>query len=234
MPEARAVQEMFAGVADRYDRANRILSLGIDVRWRKAVIRCAGVRPRERALDVCAGTGDLSLELARAGAEVVGADFCPPMLRHAARKSAARTAPPHYVTADALHLPFPDASFDLATVAFGIRNVADPLGGLCEMARVVRPGGRVVVLEFCKPRIPLVRTAYFFYFRRVLPRLGRWITRDRGGAYDYLPDSVMAFPERGEFLELMNRAGLLAPTARYLSCGIAALYRAERADRSVR
>lgn len=228
MPDAGMVQEMFARVADRYDRANRILSLGIDRSWRRAAIRMAGVGAGERALDVCAGTGDLALALEQAGAEVVGADFCAPMLRHAAQKGLARARAPQWVAADTLALPFPDASFDLATVAFGIRNVADPVAGLVEMARVVRPGGRVVVLEFCKPRIPLVRGAYFFYFRRILPRLGRWISKDTGGAYDYLPASVLEFPERAGFLELMTRAGLDRPKARYLSCGIAALYRAER------
>jgi demethylmenaquinone methyltransferase/2-methoxy-6-polyprenyl-1,4-benzoquinol methylase len=134
---------------------------------------------------------------------------------------------PDFVTADALRLPFEDDAFDGATVAFGIRNVSDPVAGLAEMARVVRPGGRVVVLEFARPRVPVFAAAYLFYFRRVLPRLGRWISGDRGGAYDYLPDSVMAFPERGEFSRLMTAAGLESPHFRTLTGGIAALYRAE-------
>lgn len=233
MPEAELVQQMFARVANRYDRANRLLSLGIDVRWRKAAIAVAGLRPGERALDVCCGTGDLALALRRAGASTVGTDFCQPMLRHAQQKSAAldpQRRPEAWLAADTLALPFDDASFDLVTVAFGIRNVADPVAGLREMARVVRPKGRVIVLEFCKPRVPLVRQAYFLYFRHVLPRLGRWISGDRGGAYSYLPASVMAFPEREAFLDLMREAGLVAARARYLSLGIAAVYRAERPD----
>ncbi|MBI5849945.1 MAG: bifunctional demethylmenaquinone methyltransferase/2-methoxy-6-polyprenyl-1,4-benzoquinol methylase UbiE [Planctomycetes bacterium] len=231
MPDAAMVQQMFARVADRYDRANKVLSLGTDRRWRNAVAAVAGLSAGERVLDVCAGTGDLTLALARRGAAAVGADFCAPMLVHARRKGAAVDAasrPRAWLAADALALPFDDASFDLATVAFGIRNVADPVAGLREMARVVRPGGRVVVLEFCKPRVPLLRTIYFCYFRHVLPRLGRWITSDKGGAYSYLPASVMGFPEREAFLDLMRQAGLVQPRARYLSLGIAAVYRAER------
>jgi demethylmenaquinone methyltransferase/2-methoxy-6-polyprenyl-1,4-benzoquinol methylase len=226
MPEAGMVRSMFARVADRYDRANRVLSLGIDITWRSAAIKVAALKPGERVLDVCCGTGDLALAMAKKGAQVTGTDFCPPMLSHALRKSKARPLP--WLAADTMSLPFPDASFDLATVAFGIRNVADPVAGMREMARVVRPGGRVVVLEFCKPKLPIVRSAYLFYFRRILPTLGRWVSKDRDGAYDYLPASVMAFPERGEFLALMTRAGLSTPSARYLSCGIAAVYRAER------
>lgn len=228
MPDAAAIQRMFAEVAPRYDRANRILSLGIDVLWRRRTVAVAGVTPGERALDVCAGTGDLSLALAGAGARVVGADFCAPML-DLARGKAARCAGevPRFLCADALALPFPDASFDLATVAFGIRNVSDPEAGLRQMARVVRPGGRVVVLEFSRPRVPLLGGAYLFYFRRILPVLGRWISGTDNGAYGYLPDSVMAFPERGAFLDLMTRAGLQRPAMTLLTGGIAAIYRGE-------
>ena len=124
-------------------------------------------------------------------------------------------------------MPFADASFDFATVAFGIRNVSDPRAALREMARVVRPGGRVVVLEFTKPRVPLLGAAYRFYFRRILPRLGAWISGVRNDAYRYLHDSVMAFPEREQFLALMREAGLGSPKLRLLTGGIAAIYRGE-------
>jgi len=176
---------------------------------------------------VCAGTGDLSLHLSRLGARVVGADFCAPMLQHAERKATGRAGRPNFVCSDAQQLPFEDASFDLATVAFGIRNVESPVRALREMARVVRKGGRVIVLEFCKPRLPLLGQAYLFYFRRVLPKLGRWIAGAPNDAYDYLPDSVMKFPERSEFTTLMSEAGLQSPRYTVLSGGIAAVYRGE-------
>jgi demethylmenaquinone methyltransferase/2-methoxy-6-polyprenyl-1,4-benzoquinol methylase len=229
MPEAEQVRRMFARVARRYDRTNRVLSCGIDLRWRRAAVRFAAVEPHERALDVCAGTGDLALALASAGAEVVGSDFCPEMLAFAVAKSRRLPAPhrPTWLAGDALRLPFPDASFDLATVAFGIRNVADPVAALAEMARVVRPGGRVVVLEFTTPAPRGLGALYLFYFRRVLPRLGNLVAGDRGGAYDYLAESVLEFPQREAFLGLMRAAGLTAPQMRLLTGGIAALYRGD-------
>lgn len=232
MPDAATIQRMFAEVAPGYDRANRALSLGIDTWWRRRAVRLVDVKPGERGLDVCAGTGDLSYALQRAGADIVGADFCAPMLVRAANKQGGAAAPgPRFLAGDALALPFADGAFDFATVAFGIRNVADPEAGLRELARVVRPGGRVVVLEFTRPRVPLLGGLYRFYFRRVLPRLGGWISGAQNGAYRYLHDSVMAFPEREDFLALMRAAGLHAPRMRLLTGGIAALYRGEVASR---
>ena len=224
--EPREVRDMFARIAPGYDRANHLLSLGIDRAWRRAAVRCVDAVPGAEVLDVCAGTGDLSFALARAGARVTGSDFCFEMVDHAVRKvRGAGGAAPRFLTADALALPFGGDRFDAATVAFGIRNVADPVAGLAEMRRVVRPGGKVVVLEFTTPRLPLVAGAYGFYFHRILPRLGRWITGDRGGAYSYLPASVERFAEREEFLALMRAAGLADTTYRALTLGIAALYR---------
>lgn len=231
MPDGTTIQRMFAEVAPGYDRANRALSFGIDLWWRRQAVRLVRVVPGERGLDVCSGTGDLSVALHRAGAAVIGTDFCAPMLGIAAKKSnstlAGATAGPRFLAADTLALPFATGSFDFATVAFGIRNVSDPVAGLREMARVVRPGGRVVVLEFCKPRVPLLGSFYRFYFRSVLPRLGGWISGAKNGAYRYLHDSVMAFPERAEFLDLMQQAGLQKPRMSLLTGGIAALYRGE-------
>jgi demethylmenaquinone methyltransferase/2-methoxy-6-polyprenyl-1,4-benzoquinol methylase len=149
------------------------------------------------------------------------------MLVRACAKAGADLAAPRFLAADALALPFPTASFDFATVAFGIRNVSDPRAALAEMARVVRPGGRVVVLEFTKPRLPLLGALYRFYFGKVLPRLGAWISGARNDAYQYLHDSVMAFPERQDFLALMTAAGLQRPRMRLLTGGIAAIYRGE-------
>lgn len=227
MPDGAAIQRMFAEVAPGYDRANRALSCGIDVHWRKRTVQTVDVQPGERGLDVCAGTGDLAFALQRAGARVVGADFCAPMLVRAVAKGGFDPGSPRFLAADAMALPFPDAAFDFATVAFGIRNVSDPRIALREMARVVRPGGRVVVLEFTRPRIPLLGAAYRFYFRRILPRLGAWISGAKNDAYRYLHDSVMAFPEREQFLALMQDAGLSSPRQRLLTGGIAAIYRGE-------
>jgi demethylmenaquinone methyltransferase/2-methoxy-6-polyprenyl-1,4-benzoquinol methylase len=228
MPEGAEIRRMFARVARRYDRANHLLSLGVDRWWRRAAVRAAGVSAGDLVLDVCAGTGDLAFAFAAAGAVVVGSDFCPEMLQHTHRKHGRRRgARPAFVAADTLQLPFGASRFDVESVAFGIRNVADPLQALREMRRVARPGGRIVVLEFARPRVPVLGPLYLLYFRRVLPRLGRWITGDTGGAYSYLPASVLAFPERDDFLDLLRRAGLESPICRLLTGGIAALYRAE-------
>jgi demethylmenaquinone methyltransferase/2-methoxy-6-polyprenyl-1,4-benzoquinol methylase len=228
-PAGTTIQRLFADVAPGYDRANRLLSLGIDRRWRRRAVAIAGVRPGERALDVCAGTGDLAWLLARAGACVVATDFCAPMLVRAVRKGGALrgSSAPHWALADSQRLPFADGSFDLCTVAFGIRNVEDPLLGLRELARVTRPGGRVVVLEFCRPRTPVLAGVYRFYFHAVLPRLGRLVAGAKSDAYSYLPASVETFPERQQFCDLMRAAGLVRPQATILSCGIAAVYRGE-------
>lgn len=228
MPDGTTIRRMFAEVAPGYDRANRALSLGIDTYWRRRTVAAVEVSAGEFGLDVCTGTGDLAFALYRAGARMVGSDFCAPMLTRAiGKRGEVRSRTPQFVAADALALPFPPSTFGFATVAFGIRNVSDPVHAMAEMARVVRPGGRVVVLEFCQPRVPVLGTLYRFYFRRVLPTLGGWISGAKNGAYRYLHDSVMAFPEREGFLALMRRAGLAAPSLTLLTGGIAAIYRGE-------
>lgn len=225
------VRQMFAGVAPRYDLLNRTLSGGVDVLWRRQTVRSAleGGRACDlRVLDLCTGTADLALAFAARGCDVVGADFCPEMLLVGERKRRRVSAGPRVrlVGADALRLPFVDDSFDVATVAFGIRNVADPVRGLAEMVRVVRRGGRVLVLEFSRPRAPVLGSLYLWYFRRVLPRLGAMLSPKsrKSRAYEYLPESVMKFPEREGFLDLMRDAGLVDVSFRSLSLGIAALY----------
>lgn len=223
-PEGPRIRQMFAGISKAYDRANRVLSVGFDQRWRRAAVRLSGAKAGDRVLDVCAGTGDLSLAFAATGARVTGTDFCPEMLSLAKRKSAGHDNPPTFLGADAEHLPFPDDTFDITSVAFGIRNVEDPLRGLQEMARVTRARGHVVVLEFSKPKARVLAPLYGFYFRRVLPRLGSMLTGDRTGAYQYLHDSVMGFPEGQQFQDLMARAGLADTRLRTLTCGIAAIY----------
>lgn len=218
---AARIRSMFDRISPRYDLLNHLLSLNTDVLWRRRAARlCAGAR---RVLDVCSGTGDLALEIhRRQGARVVGTDFSQPMLRIARRKAA--RDPIHFQAADTLRLPFRDATFDACTVAFGIRNVANPARGLAEMARVVRPGGRIVILEFSLPSNPLLRIPYVFYFDRLLPRIGRMISREGGEAYRYLPDSVSRWPHPEELKGLMAHAGLHNVSYERLSGGIATLH----------
>jgi demethylmenaquinone methyltransferase/2-methoxy-6-polyprenyl-1,4-benzoquinol methylase len=222
-PDSRRVQQMFAGIAHRYDFLNHFLSIFIDRHWRNLAV--AKVRELIRSsspscLDVCSGTGDLAIALQRALAgTVVATDFCHPMLLRAAGKD---TSIPN-IEADALQLPFADASFDALTIAFGLRNLQDPIHGLREFHRVLRSGGAVVVLEFSKPVIPVFRHAFGFYFRYVLPRIGGVISGD-GAAYQYLHDSVVKFPTQEELTGLMRSAGFQKVEYRNLSGGIAALH----------
>jgi demethylmenaquinone methyltransferase/2-methoxy-6-polyprenyl-1,4-benzoquinol methylase len=215
---------MFTAIAPRYDLLNHLLSLNIDRRWRRqAVDRLAWERkPDGRYLDLCAGTLDLAAELGRRPGfigRVVGADFVLPMLSLGRHKSE-RTSP---VNADALELPFPARSFDGATVGFGMRNLADLSVGLEEAARVLRPGARFVILELTTPSRQPLRGAYLFYFRRLLPLVGRVISR-HGDAYSYLPESVLAFPEPAALSELMRQTGFENVTHTSLFGGICALH----------
>jgi demethylmenaquinone methyltransferase/2-methoxy-6-polyprenyl-1,4-benzoquinol methylase len=220
---------MFSAIAPRYDLLNRVLSLSIDRRWRReAVDRLEWDRESEgRYLDLCAGTLDLAAELrGRAGfaGDVVGADFAVPMLRLGMDKAPNLAA----VGADALNLPFPDATFNGCMVAFGIRNLADMDAGLAEMARVLRPRGRLVILEFSLPAWRPMRAGYLLYFRHILPRIGRLVSKHTS-AYSYLPDSVGAFPEPAVMVERIRAYGFTGVTHRALTWGIAALYAGRRA-----
>ena len=219
MPEPAKVRAMFGRIAPRYDLLNRVLSGGIDRRWRKRLLREAGDPTARRCVDVCCGTGDLALTFARAGASVVGVDFTSEMLAIAEKR---RTGPVRFVEGDALRLPLADGVADLSMVAFGIRNVGDRGVGLAELRRVVRPGGRVLVLEFSMPRSRLLGALYRFYFTRILPVLGGWISGDRA-AYRYLPDTVQAWPSPEELDREMEAAGLTACGHHLLSGGIACL-----------
>jgi demethylmenaquinone methyltransferase/2-methoxy-6-polyprenyl-1,4-benzoquinol methylase len=226
-PVKRAyVQHIFSEIAPRYDLLNRVLSMGIDRAWRRAAIAALGWerRPDGTYIDLCAGTLDVAASLSFTPGfrgQVVAADFAEPMLRSGTGKGApGRIAP---VVADALALPVPAASCDGALVAFGIRNVADLDHSLVEMRRVLRPGSRFVILELSTPAAPLLRGAYLFYFRRILPRIGALVS-GHGTAYRYLPQSVLHFPEGDVLATRMREAGFTNVRWRPLTFGIAALH----------
>jgi demethylmenaquinone methyltransferase/2-methoxy-6-polyprenyl-1,4-benzoquinol methylase len=222
---AGEVRAMFDRIAPRYDLMNRLMSGGMDGRWRRLAAAAADISLGARALDVCTGTGDLAFELAdRVGPSgaVIGVDFSEPMLERATAKAAANGAPATFQVADALELPFGDSEFDGATVAFGARNLSDLDRGLAEMARVVRSGGRVVVLEITTPR--RLRALHGLWFDRVVPRLGGLIGGDRA-AYRYLPASAKRFPSPPELATLMTKAGLVDVSWRGFMGGIVALHR---------
>ena len=216
---ARRVREMFSRISARYDLLNSVLSFGLHRRWRRAAVAECRLACGGRALDVCAGTGDLALEFARASRLVVAGDFSAPMLAFAGRKSGGR--PILLVAADALRLPFCDGSFDVAGVAFSLRNVESISALLGEMRRVVRAGGVVMALEFSRPRNPVFRALYFFYLRHLVPRIGGLVSP---GAYRYLAASIQAFPEAEEVAELFRQAGLEGVRWRHLSGGIVAVH----------
>lgn len=221
MPDPALVRPMFGRIAPHYDLLNRLLTVGIDRRWRNALVRAAGPLAGRRAVDACCGTGDLTLALSAAGAEVVGVDFCVPMLERAERKRARGRRV--FAHGDALALPLDDDSCDVATVAFGIRNVADRRAGLREMARVVRPGGKVLVLELSMPPGAVLGRLYRLYFDRILPGIGRIVSGD-AAAYRYLPDTVMAWPSPEEFASEFEEEGLLDCGFERLTRGICALH----------
>jgi demethylmenaquinone methyltransferase / 2-methoxy-6-polyprenyl-1,4-benzoquinol methylase len=222
---AESVRAMFDRIAPRYDLLNRLMSARRDVRWREAAAAAADVAAGDRALDCCTGTGDLAFALADRVTplgEVVGIDFSEGMLALARQKAQGR--PGERITfaeADMLALPYADGAFDAATVAFGIRNVADLDAGLAEMARVVRPGGRVVVLEITTPA--RLRAFYALWLDRIVPQLGRVLARD-AAAYSYLPASVRRFPEPRELARHMAGAGLADVRWRLFCGGVVALH----------
>lgn len=220
------VQQMFSDIAPRYDLLNHVLSLNIDRAWRRRALTALAwtTRPAGTYLDLCAGTLDVGAMLVRQpgfAGFVAGADFAVPMLQHGAGKaSPTRLAP---VGADALQLPFANASLDGAIVAFGIRNVADLDAGLREVRRVLTPGARFVILEFSTPRFALVRAAYLAYFHHVLPLVGRLVSGHQS-AYTYLPLSVAQFPTEDALADRLRAAGFLHVTWERLTLGIAAIH----------
>lgn len=217
--DPRRIQTMFAEIAPRYDLLNHLLSFNIDRRWRRRAVSLAN--PRGPVLDVCTGTGDLASAFAAAtGRTVTGVDFCGPMLVAGRRKDSCR--PVRFLRGDALALPFPDGSFDVVSVAFGIRNVADLDRGLRELVRVARPGGRIAVLEFTRPRRRLFRALYLFYFGRILPFLGNLISRSR--AYTYLNRSVLDWTTEEDLAGRLKAAGCAEVAIHPLTMGVAAVH----------
>ncbi len=224
---ARAVREMFSGIATRYDFLNHFLSVNIDKRWRRLVSRSLGdVLADEKALvlDVACGTGDLAVELQRAGkAKVIGTDFCRPMLSVAAEKNEKTGLSIPYLEADGMNLSFPDSTFDAITIAFGLRNFSNWEAGLREFHRLLKPGGRLAILEFSAPVVPGFRQAFQLYFTKVLPRIGGAVSGSRG-AYEYLPNSVSKFPDQKQLAKMLGEVGFDNVSYKNLTGGIAALH----------
>jgi len=220
------VRNMFADIADDYDRINGILSFGVHNAWRKKTVLESKAKPGDRVLDCATGTGDLALEFKKTvGHEgyVLGTDFCKEMIEHAPAKAEDENLVVEFEVADAMDLPYDDNAFDVTSIAFGIRNVDNPSVALKEMARVVKPGGRVVVLEFGQPE-GLIRYPYQFYSKHVMPTVGGWISGNRE-AYTYLPETSAKFPAGEKFLELMNQTESFSSTkAIKLTGGIAYVY----------
>lgn len=223
---SQAVHAMFSDIAPRYDLTNSVLSLGIHHLWRKRTVEVSGAKPGSSVLDCATGTGDLALEFKRTvgpTGKVLGTDFNADMLSHAPAKATSKGLAVDFEVADAMHLPYADATFDVASISFGIRNVDDPKTALSEMARVVKPGGRIVILEFGQPR-GIMGLTYRFYSKNIIPLIGGLLTGNRK-AYEYLPTTAAAFPCREQFTELMQSTGRLTDcTYEELTGGIAFLY----------
>jgi len=221
LPEKEYIQKMFAGISHRYDLLNHLLSLGRDRYWRR--FAAAELSSGGMILDVCSGTGDVAIQASKRN-QVIASDFCQDMLRLCKLKIQERNiGNVHCIQNDAENLSFKDNSFNGAIVAFGIRNVADIKKALSEMSRVVTKGGKVVILEFSQPQDPFFKSVYYLYFKKILPVIGKLISK-KGGAYSYLPSSVMAFPKRSEFVELMKVSGMNDIKFYDLSFGIVTVY----------
>lgn len=227
-PQAEVIRSMFGEIADGYDLANTVLSGGVHHLWRKALVRWSEAKAGQKVLDCATGTGDLAIEFKKTvgpTGDVIGTDFCKEMLLPAPAKAEKRGLKIHFEQADVTQLPYADSTFDIASISFGIRNVSDPVKGLAELARVVKPDGTVMILEFGQPTVPGLLQAYNFYSKKVLPWLGGLITGKRK-AYEYLQGSSAQFPCREQFLEMMRETAKYSDLEyRSLTFGIAYMYR---------
>ncbi len=210
---AENIKSMFASIVRVYDFLNSLLSLNFDKSWRKFAAKVSGIKSNTKILDVCTGTGDLAISFSRllnGRGLIVGSDYCHDMLQYGMPKIKKRHLEDKikFIEADTLKLPFRDNTFEISTVAFGIRNVTDLKAGIKEMGRVVMPNGKVVILEFSQPTNFLFRYIYFFYFSKILPMIGRLISRSKFDAYTYLPNSVLAFPDKIGLKRKMEECGL--------------------------
>jgi demethylmenaquinone methyltransferase / 2-methoxy-6-polyprenyl-1,4-benzoquinol methylase len=223
MPDAVYVRDAFARIADRYVLTNHVLSCGMDIWWRMVVTSRIRKWNPARILDVASGTGDLALEIQNQcpQCEVIASDFCAEMLAHASSRGMVKT-----IVADALKLPFEDAEFDVVTVAFGLRNMADYPAGLREMNRVLKPGGRLVILDFSLPG-GILRGPYRWYLHHVLPHMAGWLTGQKD-AYEYLGGSIEAFPSGAAMTSLLESCGFMETNARPLTFGVVTIYEGAR------
>lgn len=204
-----SIREMFGVISKRYDLANTVLSWGIHRRWKKRLVRESGVKENDWVLDCATGTGDLAFlfEAALRGTgQVIGSDFCEPMLEVASQKAKRSGSSTRFEQADVMNLPYPDSQFNIASISFGIRNVKEPQKALDQLGRVVKPGGQVLILEFGQPHSRLMAALFSFYSNWLLPWIGGWISGQRQ-AYRYLQTSSAAFPCRDQFLEIAKRTG---------------------------
>lgn len=222
------VRRMFDAIAPTYERVNAVASAGRDARWRREMVRLADVRAEDVLLDIACGTGDVARTFAAGDprpAMILGLDFSGPMLDEAVRRPIRRGT---FVQADALRIPLAPATASIATCAFGVRNFQDLAVGLAEMYRVLRPGGRAVILEFSLPRNRMLRKLYLLYFNRIMPVLATWISRDGSGAYRYLPRSVVSFHGRDELMSCFRAAGFTEVAAHSRTMGIVTIFVARK------
>jgi len=231
--ESEGVNRMFAGIATRYDKANRFLSMGIDVYWRARTVNRVRQCEPNQVIDLATGSGDIALALRKKlplGTEVVGMDFCEEMLDEA-RKKATGIEEISFRTGDCLKLPVEDESTDVCTIGFGLRNLEDRDAGLREMLRILRPGGSLLILEFSQP-YAVLKPFYYFYLNKVLPRIASWITGDKD-AYQYLGGTIGAFPNRDELSAQIHEAGFAKVVSTPLTGGIVALHQAWKTESSL-